>query len=93
MYQEVIFVILPLPNIAFKENAGTEVTSDILFLKKRDRVMDLEPDWVYLSEDENGIAMNSYFAGHSEMIVGKMELMRSSMESFMSTGFIIEFSR
>ncbi|MGN0265441.1 MAG: DUF3849 domain-containing protein [Oliverpabstia sp.] len=63
-----------LPNTAFKENAGTEVTSDILFLKKRDRVMDLEPDWVHLSEDDNGIAMNSYFAQHPEMIVGKMEM-------------------
>lgn len=63
-----------LPNTAFKENAGTEVTSDILFLKKRERVMDLEPDWVHLSEDENGIAMNSYFAEHPEMIVGKMEM-------------------
>ena len=66
--------VVRLPNTAFKENAGTEVTSDILFLKKRDRVMDLEPDWVHLSEDENGIAMNSYFAGHPEMIVGKMEM-------------------
>ena len=63
-----------LPNTAFKENAGTEVTSDILFLKKSDRVMDLEPDWVHLSEDENGIAINSYFAEHPEMIVGKMEM-------------------
>ena len=45
-----------------------------MFLKKRDRVMDLEPDWVHLSEDENGIAMNSYFAEHPEMIVGKMEM-------------------
>ena len=63
-----------LPNTAFKENAGTEVTSDILFLKKRDRVMDLEPDWVHLSENEDGIAMNSYFAEHPEMIVGKMEM-------------------
>ena len=63
-----------LPNTAFKENAGTEVTSDIIFLKKRDRVMDLEPDWVHLSEDENSIAMNSYFAEHPEMIVGKMEM-------------------
>ena len=62
-----------LPNTAFKENAGTEVTSDIVFLKKRDRVMDLEPDWVYLSEDENGIVMNDYFVQHPEMIVGKME--------------------
>ena len=63
-----------LPNTAFKENAGTEVTSDILFLKKRDRVMDLEPDWVHLAEDENGIAMNSYFVEHPEMVVGKMEM-------------------
>ncbi|MGN0345863.1 MAG: DUF3849 domain-containing protein [Lachnospiraceae bacterium] len=63
-----------LPNNAFKENAGTEVTSDIIFLKKRDRVMDLEPDWVHLSEDENGIAMNDYFVQHPEMIVGKMEM-------------------
>ena len=63
-----------LPNSAVKENAGTEVNSDILFLKKRDRVMDLEPDWVHLSEDANGIAMNSYFAEHPEMIVGKMEM-------------------
>ncbi len=63
-----------LPNTAFKENAGTEVTSDILFLKKRDRVMDIEPDWVHLSEDENGIAMNSYFADHPEMILGNMEM-------------------
>ena len=66
--------VVRLPNTAFKENAGTEVTSDILFLKKRDRVMDLEPDWVHLSEDENGIAINSYFAEHPEMIVGKMEM-------------------
>ena len=63
-----------LPNTAFKENAGTEVTSDILFFKKRDRVMDIEPDWVHLSEDENGIIMNSYFVEHPEMIVGKMEM-------------------
>lgn len=63
-----------LPNTAFKENAGTEVTSDILFLKKRDRVMDIEPDWVHLSENENGIAMNSYFAEHPEMIVGNMAM-------------------
>ena len=63
-----------LPNTAFKESAGTEVTSDILFFKKRDRVMDIEPDWVHLSEDANGIAMNTYFAEHPEMIVGKMEM-------------------
>ena len=63
-----------LPNTAFKENAGTEVTSDILFLKKRDRVIDIEPDWVHLCENEDGIAMNQYFADHPEMIMGKMEM-------------------
>jgi N12 class adenine-specific DNA methylase len=63
-----------LPNTAFKENAGTEVTSDILFLKKRDRVIDTLPDWVHLCENEDGIAMNQYFADHPEMIMGKMEM-------------------
>ncbi len=63
-----------LPNTAFKENAGTEVTSDILFFKKRDRLMDIEPDWVHLGIDENGISMNQYFADHPEMIIGKMEM-------------------
>ena len=63
-----------LPNTAFKENAGTEVTSDILFLKKRDRMIDIEPEWVHLAEDKNGILMNSYFAEHPEMIVGQMEM-------------------
>ena len=63
-----------LPNTAFKENAGTEVTSDILFLKKRDRVIDIEPDWVHLCENEDGIAMNQYFADHPEMIMGKMQM-------------------
>ena len=63
-----------LPNTAFKENAGTEVTSDILFLKKRDRVVDIEPDWVHLTENEDGIAINQYFADHPEMIMGKMEM-------------------
>ena len=62
-----------LPNTAFKENAGTEVTSDILFLKKRDRVMDIEPEWVHLTE-KDGVVMNSYFADHPEMVVGKMEM-------------------
>ena len=61
-----------LPNTAFKENAGTEVTSDILFFKKRDRLMDIEPDWVHLSTNADGISMNQYFADHPEMIVGKM---------------------
>ena len=63
-----------LPNTAFQENAGTEVTSDILFLKKRDRVMDIEPDWVHLAENEDGIVLNQYFADHPEMIMGKMEM-------------------
>ena len=63
-----------LPNTAFKENAGTEVTSDILFFQKRDRLMDIEPDWVHLDMDANGIALNRYFADHPEMIVGKMEM-------------------
>ena len=63
-----------LPNTAFKENAGTEVTSDIIFLKKRDRVIDTLPDWVHLCENEDGIAMNQYFADHPEMIMGKMEM-------------------
>ena len=71
-----------LPNTAFKENAGTEVTSDILFLKKRDRVMDIEPDWVHLTE-KNGIVMNQYFADHPEMILGRMEMVSGAhgMES------------
>ena len=62
-----------LPNTAFKANAGTEVTSDILFLKKRDRKIDLEPEWVQLGTDSNGITMNSYFVQHPEMILGRME--------------------
>ena len=71
-----------LPNTAFKENAGTEVTSDILFLKKRDRVMDIEPDWVHLTE-KDGIMMNQYFADHPEMVLGKMEMVSGAhgMES------------
>lgn len=71
-----------LPNTAFKENAGTEVTSDILFLKKRDRVMDIEPDWVHLTE-KDGIVMNQYFADHPEMVLGKMEMVSGAhgMES------------
>lgn len=62
-----------LPNTAFLENAGTEVTTDILFLKKRDRIRDIEPDWVYLTE-KDGIVMNQYFVDHPEMILGKMEM-------------------
>lgn len=63
-----------LPNDAFKANAGTNVTSDILFLKKRDRVMDLSPEWLNLAENEDGILMNQYFVNHPEMIAGKMEM-------------------
>ena len=58
-----------LPNIAFKDNAGTEVTADILFLQKRERKVDIEPDWVHLGYTENGIAVNSYFVEHPEMIL------------------------
>ena len=61
-----------LPDTAFKANAGTEVTSDILFLQKRDRIVDIEPDWVHLDTDENGIRMNSYFVRHPEMVLGEM---------------------
>ena len=63
-----------LPNDAFKGNAGTEVVSDILFLQKRDRLIDIEPDWVHLDTDENGIRMNSYFVQHPEMILGEMKM-------------------
>ena len=63
-----------LPNNAFKGNAGTEVVSDILILQKRDRIVDIEPDWVHLGTDENGITMNSYFVEHPEMILGEMKM-------------------
>ena len=62
-----------LPNTAFKDNAGTEVTADILFLQKRERKIDIEPDWVHLGVTENGIAVNSYFVEHPEMMLGVME--------------------
>ena len=61
-----------LPDNAFKQNAGTEVTSDILFLQKRDRMTDIEPDWVHLDTDETGIRMNTYFVQHPEMVLGNM---------------------
>ena len=72
-----------LPDNTFKANAGTEVTSDILFLQKRDRVADVEPDWIYLDTDENGITMNSYFVQHPEMVLGtmRMESSRFGMDS------------
>lgn len=61
-----------LPDNTFKGNAGTEVTSDILILKKRDRVVDIEPDWLFLDEDANGIRMNKYFVEHPDMVLGEM---------------------
>lgn len=72
-----------LPDNAFKRNAGTEVTSDIIFLQKRDRMVDIEPDWVHLDTDENDIRMNSYFVQHPDMILGemKMESTRFGMDS------------
>lgn len=63
-----------LPNNTFKGNAGTEVVSDILILQKRDRIVDIEPDWVHLDTEENGIRMNSYFVEHPEMILGDMQM-------------------
>ena len=60
-----------LPNNAFKANAGTEVVSDILFLQKRDRPIDIEPDWVHLGENEDGFAINQYFIDHPEMVLGR----------------------
>ena len=63
-----------LPDNTFRANAGTEVTSDILFLQKRDRIADVEPDWVHLDTDENGITMNRYFVQHPEMILGEMKM-------------------
>ena len=72
-----------LPNNTFKGNAGTEVVSDILILQKRDRIVDIEPDWVHLDTDENGIKMNSYFVQHPEMILGEMKMVsgRFGMEA------------
>ena len=72
-----------LPNNTFKGNAGTEVISDILILQKRDRLIDIEPDWIHLDTDENGIKMNSYFVQHPEMILGEMKMVsgRFGMEA------------
>lgn len=72
-----------LPNNTFKGNAGTEVVSDILILQKRDRLIDIEPDWVHLDTDENGIKMNSYFVQHPEMTLGEMKMVsgRFGMEA------------
>ena len=63
-----------LPNNTFKDNAGTVVTSDIIFLKKRDKITDIEDEWVHLDKNQDGIEMNSYFVKHPEMILGKMEM-------------------
>ena len=72
-----------LPNNTFKDAAGTEVTSDIIFLQKRDSITDIEPDWVYLDTDENGIKMNKYFVDNPDMIMGNMQMIsgRFGMES------------
>lgn len=66
-----------LPNDAFKANAGTEVTSDILFLKKRERPIDKDEDWIHLGEDDKGIVMNQYFINNPQMVLGKMEIISS----------------
>lgn len=63
-----------LPNDTFKAAAGTEVTSDIIFLQKRDRLIDIEPEWVHLATDENGIRMNAYFVDNPEMVLGDMQM-------------------
>lgn len=63
-----------LPNDTFKAAAGTEVTSDIIFLQKRDRLIDIEPDWVHLATDANGIRMNAYFVDNPEMVLGDMQM-------------------
>ena len=71
-----------LPDNTFKANAGTEVTSDILILQKRDRVMDIEPDWVHLDTDENGVTMNSYFVEHPEMVLGEIKMESTRFGTF-----------
>ena len=73
-----------LPENAFKKNAGTEVTSDIIFLQKRENIRDIMPDWVYLDTNSDGIKMNKYFVDNPEMIMGKME-MKSTQFGFDST--------
>lgn len=61
-----------LPNNAFRANAGTDVVSDIIFLQKRDHPIDIDPDWVYLGQTQDGITLNSYFVNHPEMILGEL---------------------
>ena len=71
-----------LPDNTFKANAGTEVTSDILILQKRDRVMDIEPDWVHLDMEENGVTMNRYFVEHPEMVLGEIKMESTRFGTF-----------
>ena len=71
-----------LPDNTFKANAGTEVTSDILILQKRDRVMDIEPDWVHLDTDEYGVTMNRYFVEHPEMVLGEIKMENTRFGTF-----------
>ena len=71
-----------LPDNTFKANAGTEVTSDILILQKRDRVMDIEPDWVHLDTDDNGVTMNRYFIEHPEMVLGEIKMESTRFGTF-----------
>ena len=71
-----------LPDNTFKANAGTEVTSDILILQKRDRVIDIEPDWVHLDTDENGVTMNRYFVEHPEMVLGEIKMESTRFGTF-----------
>ena len=71
-----------LPDNTFKANAGTEVTSDILILQKRDRVMDIEPDWVHLDMEGNGVTMNRYFVEHPEMVLGEIKMESTRFGTF-----------
>ena len=71
-----------LPDNTFKANAGTEVTSDILILQKRDRVMDIEPDWVHLDTDENGVTMNRYFVERPDMVLGEIKMESTRFGTF-----------
>ena len=71
-----------LPDNTFKANAGTEVTSDILILQKRDRVMDIEPDWVHLDMEGNGVTMNRYFVEHPEMVLGEIKMENTRFGTF-----------
>ena len=78
----VLLGAIRLPDNTFKANAGTEVTSDILILQKRDRVTDIEPDWVHLDTDENGVTMNRYFVEHPEMVLGEIKMENTRFGTF-----------